>query len=189
MAGCIFLDRDGTINELAPPHHHITTRQTFRFLPGTLDALAFLNKNSGRKIAIVTNQSCIERGTATPGQIKAMHAWMKSTIATAGGRVDGIYVCPHTPEQLCLCRKPQPGLLFRAEAALGIDLSRSCLVGDDPTDIQAAWAAGIPECYVVLTGRPLHGFPPTTDARTYAIYGSLHDAARAIVAQERTSHA
>jgi histidinol-phosphate phosphatase family protein len=104
MTSAIFLDRDGTINELAPPHEYITTREQFRFLPGALDALAFLAQNSGRKIVIVTNQACLGKGLATWEQVLSLHEWMEGQIEEAGGRLDGIYVCPHRPdENLRLC--------------------------------------------------------------------------------------
>lgn len=161
MTGAIFLDRDGVINVKAPPHQYVTTREQFEFLPGVLDALAFLAKNSGRKIVIVTNQSPIGRGLATWDQVLDLHGWMEEQIEAAGGRLDGIYVCPHTPQEGCACRKPKPGMLRIAALGLDLDLvhpnepketldlSASCLVGDTGTDIQAAHAAGVYECYPV----------------------------------------
>ena len=176
MNGCIFLDRDGTINACAPPHQHVTERAAFQWLPGALEALAFLHKNSERRIAIVTNQSWVG-GKAVQGEkpnllrdwerLDTLHDWMIAQIERAGGQVDEIYVCPHTPDDGCKCRKPKPGLLLRAAEDLGVDLRQSVMVGDSLTDLQAAWAAGIQEVYRVTP--------------TYR----LLDAAREIVEKER----
>ena len=179
VTGAIFVDRDGTINVQAPPHQYVTTRDQFQFLPGALDALAFLAQNSERRIAIVTNQPCIGKGEATRAQVDELHAWMVERIEEAGGRVDGVYVCPHAHGSDCSCRKPAPGMLLRAAEEMGLDLSKSALIGDTRFDLQAGWAAGVTECYLVLTGRgPL--WRDRDGDGEYAIYAGLMDAARAI---------
>ena len=186
--GAIFLDRDGTINELAPPGQYITTREQFRFLPGVLDALAFLAQNSERQIAIWSNQPCVGNGTATQGEVDALHAWMVEQIESAGGRVDGLYVCPHEHGSGCSCRKPAPGMLLDAARDLGINLAKSAVVGDTEFDLQAAWSAGVRECHYVLTGRgevPSRPFRYPFSGHKYTVTGDLADAARLIVARER----
>ena len=70
-----------------------------------------------------------------------------------GCRIDGVFMCPHIPEDNCLCRKPKPGLLLQAENFLSIDLAKSLMVGDAWTDLQAGFAAGVPTLSLVLTGR------------------------------------
>jgi D-glycero-D-manno-heptose 1,7-bisphosphate phosphatase len=181
--GAIFLDRDGTINGLAPEHEYVTSPDAFQFLPGALDALAFLAQNSERPIIIVTNQSPIGRGMVRQADVDALHVWMIERIEAAGGRIDGVYVCPHRPELGCNCRKPTPGLLFRAARDHDLDLGASCLVGDTSSDIKAARRAGVQECYFVLTGRAPAQFPD--NGQEYEIYATLHDAAQAIVRKEK----
>lgn len=183
MNGAIFLDRDGTINECANPGEYVTAQGQFHFLPGVLQALKFLSQHSPRKIVIVTNQACIGKGLVKPGQVDDLHVWMQHRISEAGGWTDGVYVCPHAPWDGCNCRKPKPGLLIQAAQELDIDLSRSVMVGDAGTDLQAGWAAGVPECYQILTGAPLEAFQ--RGGHEYDIYGALIDVARAIVRKEQ----
>jgi len=186
MNGAIFLDRDGTINAQPAPHAYITHPDDLHFLPGALDALAFLAKNSGRKIAVVTNQACIGKTLATAAEVEAVHDRMRAGIRLAGGRIDAIYLCPHTPEDACFCRKPLPGLLIQAARELGVDLGKSCLIGDSATDLRAGWAAGVPEVYLVLTGDPHNKWPETLGwGRRYESYASLVEAAHAIVRKEK----
>jgi D-glycero-D-manno-heptose 1,7-bisphosphate phosphatase len=180
MSGCIFLDRDGTISAAAPPHQYILSREQVHFLPGALRALAFLNKNSGRKIAIVTNQSPVGRGLMSEEDLDRLHDWMIGQIERAGGYVHEIYVCPHIPDAGCQCRKPKPGLFFQAAQDLHIALGQSVVVGDTAADLEAAHAAGVWECYHVLSGHDedLRLPFPFTSCDT------LWDAAQAIVRQE-----
>ena len=184
MTGCVFLDRDGTINEAAPVGQYVLTREAFRFLPGVLDALAFLAKNSGRKIAIVTNQSSIGRGLATRAQVNDLHGWMVGQIERVGGRVDGVYLCPHAPQDNCACRKPQPWLLVDAARELGVDLGDSALVGDTEFDLRAGWAAGVPDAYLVTTGQCRH-YPDSWRGQRYSTVATLREAVERIVENER----
>jgi len=184
MTACIFLDRDGTINRSAPPGQYVTAPEQFEFRPGVLDALAFLAKNSEKRVVIVTNQSAIGRGLATQGQVDDLHDWMERQVVQAGGRIDEIYVCPHAPGDGCDCRKPQPGLLLQAERDLGVDLAASCLVGDTEFDLQAAWAAGVPECYLLYSATH---FPDPWRGRRYLVVDSLAQAACRIVQRERSA--
>ena len=178
--GAIFVDRDGTINAPAAPGEYVTTREDFWFLPGALDALAFLAQNSERRIVVLTNQPAVGKGEATRAQVDALHNWMVGLIEEAGGRVDGVYVCPHAPDEGCDCRKPAPGMLLRAAEEKGLDLSKSTLIGDTKFDLQAGWAAGVRECCLVLTGRgPL--WRDRDGDGEYAIYAGLMDAARAVI--------
>jgi histidinol-phosphate phosphatase family protein len=183
--GAIFLDRDGTINECAPGRH-VKRIIDFRFLPGALEALAFLAKNSGRKIAIWTNQPAVGSGEVTPTAVGHIHTHMTRQVEDAGGRVNGVYVCPHAHGTGCDCRKPAPGLLLRAAQEMGANLAKSVVVGDTQFDLRAAWAAGVRECYMVLTGgMPNKVFPHEGGGHRYEIVVSLLDAARLIVKRER----
>jgi D-glycero-D-manno-heptose 1,7-bisphosphate phosphatase len=142
-----------------------------------------LNKNFGGKILVCTNQSPVGQGLSERAQIHALHAWMTEQIEDAGGRIDGFFVCPHRPEAGCDCRKPQPGLFLEAAEVFDLDLSRSVMVGDALSDMQAAWAAGVRECYRVKTGLPFED--PLQEPETYTVVGTLSEAALAIVRKEQ----
>jgi D-glycero-D-manno-heptose 1,7-bisphosphate phosphatase len=183
VTGAIFLDRDGVINQHAPCGQYVLAREQFRFLPRARSALAFLNKNSERRIVVVTNQSPIGRRRVTGEQMGVLHAWMVEQVEDYGGRVDAMYVCPHTPEERCACRKPRPGLFLRAAEEMGIDLAQSVMVGDTVADILAAQAAGVPDLYRVCCGLPLED--PPARAELYTLVGTLAEAAVDIVGKER----
>jgi D-glycero-D-manno-heptose 1,7-bisphosphate phosphatase len=150
----VFLDRDGTINEQMGYINHI---DRFRMLPGAAAAIHRLNQ-AGVPVAVVTNQSGLARGYFPESLLAAVHQRMVAELARAGAHVDGIYVCPHHPEAkeerfrlTCDCRKPKIGLFVRAARELGLDLTRSYVVGDRWSDLKAAAACGA-KGILVLTG-------------------------------------
>jgi len=135
----IFLDRDGVINANRPDH--VKSWAEFAFLPGALDALRRLARLD-RPIVVITNQAAIGRGQVSRQAVEEIHSRMVAEIAAAGGRIDGVFYCPHRPDEGCACRKPRPGLLLQAAEQLHLDLAASFLVGDAESDILAAHAAG-----------------------------------------------
>lgn len=141
----VFLDRDGVINY--DRDDYIKSWEEFRFCPGSREAIAQLTK-ARREIYIITNQSGVGRGLMPWRRVLDIHAKMQIEVARAGGRIMGIQVCPHTPDDLCRCRKPQPGMLLKAAAKWGLDLQRSWLVGDSTRDIQAGHAVGCTTIWV-----------------------------------------
>jgi D-glycero-D-manno-heptose 1,7-bisphosphate phosphatase len=149
MRRAVFIDRDGVICHNRDDH--VKSWEEFVFLPGTLEALARL-ACIDLDIVIITNQAIINRRIVSAQVVEDIHARMVRAIEMAGGRVDRVMYCPHRPEEHCACRKPQPGLLLMAAEELGLDLSRSYLIGDAETDIQAGQAVGC-QPYLVLTGR------------------------------------
>jgi len=145
----IFLDRDGVICHNRPDH--VKSWSEFVFLDCARPSLARLAKLD-MLIVIITNQAAINRGLVSAATVHDIHRRMVQEIERTGGRVDGVYFCPHRPDEECGCRKPQPGLLRQAAADLGIELRDSYLVGDACADVQAGLAVGcIP--FMVLTGR------------------------------------
>jgi D-glycero-D-manno-heptose 1,7-bisphosphate phosphatase len=150
MHSAIFLDRDGVIIENVDSY--VRSWSDVVVFPQALAALSRL-KMSSYKIVIVTNQSVVGRGIISLSDSHNINDRLVKVITNAGGRVDGVYVCPHAPEEDCSCRKPRPGLLLQAASALSIDLSQSIFVGDALTDIQAGQNAGIPTNLLVRTGR------------------------------------
>lgn len=150
MFPAVFLDRDGVIIENVDTY--VRSWAEVAFLPGSLEALARLAR-SPYKVVIVTNQSAVGRGILRLDEAEIINSRILDAIRTAGGRVDGAYICPHGPQDHCDCRKPLPGLLRRAAADLDIDLAASIMVGDALTDLQAGQAAGVGRSFLVLTGR------------------------------------
>jgi len=145
----VFLDRDGVIIENRADH--VKSIPEVRFIPGALEALARLAQRECL-IVIVTNQAAIGRGLLTRQTADEINAYILEHITAAGGRIDGVYLCPHLPEAACACRKPAPGMLLEATRDLGIDLHASVMIGDALTDIQAAQAVQA-QPFLVLTGR------------------------------------
>jgi D-glycero-D-manno-heptose 1,7-bisphosphate phosphatase len=147
----IFVDRDGVICENRCDH--VKSWEEFRFLPNVLSSLKRLSKTDFA-IVLITNQAIINRGIVAADAVNKIHARMLRDVRRAGGRIDRIMVCPHRDDERCGCRKPEPGLVLKAAAQLGIDLRQSYLIGDAVTDIQAGMACGLKN-YMVLTGRGL----------------------------------
>lgn len=143
----VFVDRDGTLIEEVGYVNHPSR---VLLLPGAADAVKEL-RSAGRAVVVVTNQAGVGRGYLSPELVVAANVELKRQLAEAGTELDGIYVCPHDADAGCECRKPAPGLLLRATAELDIDLTRSVMVGDKPSDLEAAAAAGVPGV-LVLTG-------------------------------------
>ena len=140
----IFLDRDGVINQNRPDH--VKSWSEFVFETNVLPALARL-ASLHLPIIVITNQACIGRGLVGQEVVEDIHRRMVVAVEKAGGRIDHVLYCPHHPSEECACRKPKPGMLLEAAQRWNLDLSRSFLVGDAITDIQAGWAVG---CNTVL---------------------------------------
>jgi len=138
VRSAVFLDRDGVINESR--RDYVRSWDEFRFLPGALASLRRL-ASTPYAIVVVSNQSAINRGLVSRAEVNAINDRMLREIEEAGGRIDGVYICPHRPDEECARKKPKPGLLYQAAYELGIDLSSSYLVGDTLSGVTAALAA------------------------------------------------
>jgi D-glycero-D-manno-heptose 1,7-bisphosphate phosphatase len=145
----VFLDRDGVIVENRPGH--VKTWSEVKFLDGAFESLAQLAA-SPLAVVVVSNQGAVGRGLMTLEQAWNIQNEIVDTIRCNGGRIDASYLCPHHPDDGCECRKPAPGMLLRAARELNLDLSRSWLVGDAVSDMQAAHAAEV-RGILVRTGR------------------------------------
>ncbi len=115
-------------------------------LPGSIEAIAALSK-AGYCIAIATNQSGLGRGLFDLDDLEAMHDKLCSLVEAEGGVIDGIFYCPHTPEDNCECRKPKAGLIDAIEAELELSAKDAFLVGDSLRDLEAGIAR---DCLPVL---------------------------------------
>jgi D-glycero-D-manno-heptose 1,7-bisphosphate phosphatase len=143
----VFLDRDGTINEEMGYINHLSR---FRLLPPAIPAIRRLNE-AGFKVVLVTNQSGAARGYFPAELVDEIHEELKTQLAAGGAHLDGIYVCLHSPEDNCVCRKPRPTLMVQAARELNLDMARSYAVGDRYRDIETAVNAGV-KGILVLTG-------------------------------------
>lgn len=135
----VLLDRDGTLNALAPGYR---TPDDFALLPGAVDAVARLSA-AGCAIVVVTNQQGLATGRLTWAQLSAVNARLIAEVEAAGGRIDDVRLCPHAADT-CVCRKPAPGLLCELfDENPHVSRERSVMVGDADTDAAAAAAAGV----------------------------------------------
>jgi D-glycero-D-manno-heptose 1,7-bisphosphate phosphatase len=136
----VFLDRDGTLNVKAAAGEYIRNPADLVLLPGAARAVAALNAARLRTV-LVTNQRWLSDQSADPASYAAVHARLEHLLAREGGRLDAAYHCPHAAGA-CDCRKPAAGMLRRAAAEHGFDLSRAVIVGDSHADMAAGRAAG-----------------------------------------------
>ena len=160
MNRAVFLDRDGVINELVYHQEQEVidspfTPGQFKLIPGVTGALKALRDN-GYLAILVSNQPGIAKGHMTSKNFELIKQKMKSELIADGAELDGEYYCLHYTEAVvekyrmqCDCRKPLPGLLFKAALEKDIDLKQSWLIGDNLSDIQAGKAAG---CKTILIG-------------------------------------
>jgi D-glycero-D-manno-heptose 1,7-bisphosphate phosphatase len=152
----LFLDRDGVLNRHIVDGY-VVEPSDFEPIDLALDAAAAA-QTAGAALVVVTNQGAIGTLKATESHVMVIHALLLAALGLRGIRIDGIYTCPHHPlsadptQRYCLCRKPKPGLILAAARDLNLDLAGSMLIGDQPSDIAAAHAAGIGENRALLVG-------------------------------------
>lgn len=133
----VVVDRDGVINRESADF--IRSPAEWSPLPGSLQAIADLTR-AGFAVVVATNQSGVGRGLFSAETLADIHRKMTAAVEASGGRLAGIFVCPHAPGDGCDCRKPLPGLLRQIEAAFGVSLAGAPVVGDSERDIRAAQA-------------------------------------------------
>jgi len=131
----IILDRDGVINE--DSDDFVKSPEEFIPIEGSISAIAKL-KQAGFQIAIATNQSGIARGLYDLDTLHRMHDKLNRLLQNEGAHLDGIYYCPHGPDDICHCRKPKPGMYIDIANRFGNDLTETVVVGDSLRDLQAA---------------------------------------------------
>lgn len=153
----LFLDRDGVINV---DFGYVHRPDQVVFVDGIFD-LCRAARMRGFLIVVVTNQAGIARGLYSEAAFDTFTAWMRAQFDAAGAPIDGVYHCPHHPEhgkgvylRRCSCRKPEPGLFVSALSDLAIDPGASVMVGDKPSDLEAARRAGIARRVLLTEARP-----------------------------------
>jgi D-glycero-D-manno-heptose 1,7-bisphosphate phosphatase len=144
----IFLDRDGVINKEVGYLFRIAD---FEFIDGVFDACQNFHI-LGFKIIIISNQSGIGRGYYNENDYHNLTEWMLGQFNNNNIKILDTFYCPHTPELLCECRKPNPGMLLEAKNKHNIDMANSWMIGDTDKDIKAANLAGITNTILVRSG-------------------------------------
>lgn len=144
----VILDRDGVINHDSPSF--VKNPAEWVALPGSLEAIARLSQ-AGWRVVIASNQSGLARGLFNMEALNAMHAKMRIELTQLGGHIDSIFICPHGPDDNCLCRKPKPGMFHDIARRYDVSLKNVPAVGDSLRDLQAAAEAGCSP-WLVLTG-------------------------------------
>ncbi len=172
LTPAIFLDRDGVIIENRADY--VRTWEDVAFIPQALTAMARLGKLP-YKIIMVTNQSAVGRGIISLETAVSINNLVIEVVERENGRIDGAYICPDAPGNNSPCRKPQPGMLLQAAEEHFIDLSRSIMVGDALTDLQAGSAAGVKHSVILLTGRGKKQIklPAATQSAPFPVYKNL----------------
>ena len=194
MNRAVFLDRDGTLVEEVPYLHR---PEQVALLPGAAAAMRAL-ADAGFALVVVTNQAGVARGHYGEAAVAATHRRLAELLAAEDVALDGIWYCPHHPEgqvpayaRACPGRKPRPGMLHAAAAALALDLGRSWLIGNHPDDAAAAQAAGATPLFVTTGDGAARPAPaavpayPDLPAAAAAILDGDHPAGRRLPRRRR----
>lgn len=170
----LFLDRDGVINV---EHGYVHHRENFEFIPGIFE-LCRAAQGLGYLLVIATNQAGIARGYYSESDFNDLTEWMMAQFIENEVKVARLYYCPYHPvfgvgryKFDSPDRKPNPGMLLRAQSDLNLDLGSSVLIGDKFSDIQAACAAGV-GTQILLSAQAPDGEPPRP---SFHVAPSLHD--------------
>jgi D-glycero-D-manno-heptose 1,7-bisphosphate phosphatase len=172
----LFLDRDGVINI---DHGYVYRVEDFDFVEGVFE-LCRVAQDRGFKLVVVTNQSGIGRGLYDEERFDRLTKWMVARFAEQGVQIDRVYFCPYHPVHGLgqyrvdsTDRKPNPGMILKAEVELDLSLSDSILIGDNGSDIEAARRAGIGKAWLLRAEGPEDVHP-----RPDAIFSTLDEPTR-----------
>ena len=143
----VLIDRDGTINV---EKHYLSDPDQLELYPGIGPALKRL-QDAGFGLAVLTNQSGVARGYFDLDRLTQIHDRLRALLAAEGVTVDGIYICPHGPDDDCACRKPLPGMVEQAVAEHGFDPAQAFMIGDKEVDVDLGHAVGAVS-FLVRTG-------------------------------------
>jgi histidinol-phosphate phosphatase family protein len=147
----VLLDRDGTLNV---ERDYLSDPSQLQLLPGASAGLKRL-QDHGLGLTLVTNQSAVGRGYFDLVQLNQIHDRLRAMLGDEDVALDGIYYCPHTPEEKCACRKPRTGMIDRASADLGFDPRDAFVIGDKSCDMEMGRNAGA-TTFLVRTGYGMH---------------------------------
>jgi histidinol-phosphate phosphatase family protein len=179
----IFLDRDGTLNE---DPGYLRDPAQIKLLPEVGEALALL-KGLGFLLVVVTNQSGIGRGLIQTSALPLIHKRLDELLKPYVSKIDLYQICPHHPDDRCECRKPKPKLILDAAHILGIDVSRSYMIGDKSGDLGAGFAAGCKASILVRTGEGATTASQLQEGQATWIADSLLQAGNWILSEENAA--
>lgn len=142
----LFLDRDGVINV---DHGYVGSIERFDWTPGAQKLIRRAN-DAGWYVFVVTNQAGVARGFYGEQDVAVLHRWINAQLRDRGAAIDDFRYCPYHPDGVVEAysgshpwRKPEPGMILDLMAHWPVDVARSVLIGDQPSDLAAAQAAGI----------------------------------------------
>jgi D-glycero-D-manno-heptose 1,7-bisphosphate phosphatase len=142
----VFFDRDGVLNE---DHGWVGSRDRFVWMSGAKEAVQLAN-DLGYHAFVVTNQAGVARGLYTEQDVQDLHVWMTDDVRRSGATLDDLRYCPYHPDgsvakysRVSDWRKPEPGMILDLMGKWDVDRRRSILIGDKPSDTEAASRAGI----------------------------------------------
>ncbi|EGB16577.1 histidinol-phosphate phosphatase family protein [Pseudodesulfovibrio mercurii] len=144
----VLLDRDGTIIK---DKHYLHDPEGVELLPQAAEGLKRL-QGMGFGLAVLTNQSGVARGYYDEDAVHACNQRMVDLLAEQGVTIDGVFYCPHQPQDKCNCRKPNPGLMLQAAAELDFDPAHAFMIGDKAADISLGRNTGA-ATILVRTGK------------------------------------
>lgn len=171
---CLFVDRDGVINRRVEGDY-VRDRASFELLPGAVEALVALSRWAPN-VVVVTNQQGVGKGLYSHEDLDDVHRHLIDTVTAAGGRIDGILVCPHLAVARCPCRKPRPGLARDwLRARPGVRAELSVMVGDSSSDLEMAGA--LARATGGCAALHIHGVSPRADVDPSLSFASLADLA------------
>ena len=170
----VLLDRDGTI---IVERHYLSDPCQVELIPGVAHGLRQLSE-MGLGLVVMTNQSAIGRGLFSMERLHSIHRRLRELLEAEGVYLNGIYSCPHIPEDNCCCRKPQPGLVELAAQELGFDPQASFVIGDKACDIELGQQVGA-TTFLVRTGYGAHVAADGLVTPDYVV-DNLQDAAQVI---------
>jgi D-glycero-D-manno-heptose 1,7-bisphosphate phosphatase len=176
--GCVFLDRDGTVVK-SFGNRPANTVEEIEIFDGVAAGLQKI-KASGLSIIVVSNQGGIALGYMTNEVMVAMNDRLQALVSLKKESpvIDAFYWCPHKPDEGCRCRKPGPGMFYKAKEDFGIDMGKSYVIGDRPSDMDAGVQAGIPRRFLVVQ----EGYVETPSATL--MFPIIADALQAVVLME-----
>lgn len=182
----VFLDRDGTINY---DTGYLYQPERLRLIPGAAEAIAQLNR-LGFLVIVVTNQSGVARGFYTENDVKKLHLCLQDTLADEDAHIDAFYYCPHHPDAVlmqyrssCICRKPNPGMLWQAMKDFSLLPEQCFMVGDSLTDVLAGKAA---QCRANILVAPKHSLADIeANTQAFTVVPGISEAVEIISIFER----
>jgi D-glycero-D-manno-heptose 1,7-bisphosphate phosphatase len=176
----VLLDRDGVINRRVMGGY-VTSWGQFEFLPGALEGLRLLAEH-GYAALVISNQACVGKKLLTVSDLEMITHRFMMEAALAGGNIAQVYYCVHLAEERCSCRKPEPGLIHRAQLDYGFTPRDTFFIGDSPGDIAAAANAG---CESIFLRRQAFLERREADERSLPVASNLYEAAEIVLERQR----